>query len=100
MSFERFADPRCQRGLTFLYRLQHAIDPDAFDLLIGHELARSQQQWGARLVHIWIAPRRYECQLGVRDLEIRFMHRVSASTPQRAVDRLHFEEALARALSA
>jgi hypothetical protein len=98
VSFERFADPRCQRGLTFVYRLDHPIDPEDFSLAIGPDFARSKQVWGSREIQIWIAPKRFECQLGVRDLELRFMHRFSASAEQRVVDRSRFEEALLTAL--
>jgi len=98
LSFERFADPRCQRGLTFLYRLERPVDPEVFSLAIGPSFARSKQVWGSRVVEIWIAPNRFECQLGVRDLELRFMHRFSASAEQRSIDRSRFEEALSTAL--
>ena len=98
MSFERFADPACQRGLTFIYRLQHPAAVEIFAQTIGALAQRSQQLWGERLVDIWIVPRRFECQFGVRDLEIRFMHRFSADRVQRAADQETFESALVEAL--
>ena len=78
MSFERFADPACQRGLTFVYRVEQSPAVEVFAQAIGPMAQRSQQFWGERMVGIWIVPRRFECQFGVRDLEIRFMHRLSA----------------------
>ena len=98
MSFERFADPACQRGLTFVYRVQHAPSVEVFAQVIGALAQRSQQTWGERLVDIWIVPRRFECQFGVRDLEIRFMHRFSANARQRVADQQMFESALSEAL--
>ncbi len=98
MSFKRFADPACQRGLTFVYRLQHPAAVEVFAQKIGALAQRSQQTWGERSVDIWIVPRRFECQFGVRNLEIRFMHRFSATARQREADQQRFELALSEAL--
>ena len=99
MSFERRVDPACQRGLTFVYRVQTSPVLEVFDQAIGPSAQRSQQRWGERQVDIWIVPRRYECQFGVRALEIRFMHRFSSDPDQRAADQAAFEVALMRSLS-
>ena len=98
MSFERFVDPACQRGLTFVYRVEQPPAVEVFAQAIGPMAQRSQQFWGERMVEIWIVPRRFECQFGVRDLEIRFMHRLSAEARQRSVDQELFEYALSEAL--
>ena len=84
--------------LLFVYRLQQAVAVEVFAQTIGALAQRSQQLWGDRLVDIWIVPRRFECQFGVRDLEVRFMHRFSAGREQRAADQETFECALAKAL--
>ena len=98
MNFERWVDPACQRGLTFIYRVQTSPALEVFDKAIGPAAWRSQQRWGERQVDIWIVPRRYECQFGVRALEIRFMHRFSSDQSQRVADQVAFEAALTRSL--
>tara|TARA_B100000427_G_C15175013_1_gene448999 strand:- start:202 stop:501 length:300 start_codon:yes stop_codon:yes gene_type:complete len=99
LSFDRFADPSCQRGLTFVYRLHHPVELEVFAQAIGLAAQRSQQTWGDRVVDIWIVPRRFECQFGVRSQEIRFMHRFSANAAQRVADKEAFEAALNKALN-
>jgi hypothetical protein len=94
VKFSRHADPRCQRGLTFTYRHDSALDPETLLGALGVDLLCAEQFWGERKVMIGILPRRFELQIGVRAGEIRFMHRMSASLDQRAADRARFEDAL------
>ncbi len=99
MSFECRADPRCQRGLTFLYRYHKDLDAERLFAALGLTLHRGEQRWGERLVHIGSLPKRFELQIGVRHGETRFMHRFSASDTQRQADKLRFETALAQVLT-
>ena len=99
MSFECHPDPRCQRGLTFLYRHAADLDPEHLFVALGLAVLRGEQIWGARVVRIWILPKRFELQIGVRTGETRFMHRLSASAQQRYEDKAAFESALSEALA-
>ncbi len=99
MSFECHPDPRCQRGLTFIYRYSADLDPKRLFATLGLELLCAEQSWGAHSVDIWILPKRFELQIGVRAGETRFMHRFSASAEQRQEDKAAFERALSEALA-
>jgi hypothetical protein len=97
LSFARHSDPRCQRGLTFVYRYGFELDAGQLLGALGPDLICAEQLWGERKVIIGILSRRFEVQIGVRDGELRFMHRMSATLDQRESDRAGFEAALSMA---
>jgi hypothetical protein len=90
-------DPRCLRGLHFVYdvpglaaaRLVRGIRA-AFPV----DLLETTEPWGPVTVHRLVVQFRFEIQLGARRDEISFLHRVLASPAQRARDRAWFEATL------
>ena len=84
--------------MTFLYRYRSSLDSEHLYAALGMPLLRGEQTWGKVVVQIWVLPKRFELQIGVRDGESRFMHRMSASTDDRHADKRAFERALKAAL--
>lgn len=101
MMFDVHADPRCLRGLRFVYAAP-GLDEDRLaarirDAFPDH-LVEGHESWGAVTVQRLIVQFRFELQLGARPGEIAFLHRVTATAAQRAADRARFEAELAAAL--
>ena len=74
------------------------LDPERLYAQLGMALLRGEQTWGKLVVWIWVLPKRFELQIGVRQGETRFKHRMSASVDHRQADKASFERALQAAL--
>ena len=99
MSFRRWPDERCLRGLTFNYGFEGQLDLGALRRGIDLPMMEGAQSWGETEVKIWVLPKRFELRIGVRPGVVQMLHRVSAPMPQREADRRCFEAALAASLS-
>lgn len=109
MRYRAEPDARCQRGLTWRYRVEPALwatceraDARA-DLIrsLRHEaeVRQIERAYGDRRVVTLLRAFRYELRLWVRPGECTLLHRASAPPEVRAGDRRAFEQTLASWLS-
>ena len=90
-------DVRCQRGLTFVYRLYAPIDLPtlltSLDDAYPGQLVAADERWGETTVSRRILQFRFELRF-VREGEIQLLHRATADARQREEDRAAFEALL------
>lgn len=92
------ADPRCLRGLHFLYRGEPSIHRESLAAslrgVFPGQLVEAEESWGERVVTRLVLQFRFEIRIGDRDQEVSFIHRATASPEQRTGDRARFEALL------
>jgi hypothetical protein len=102
-AFDVHPDPRCLRGLHFVYVAPALAEParliERIRARYPHQLVEGCERWGELVVQRLIVQFRFELRLGARPGEISLLHRVTASAAQRAHDRDQLEASLLDALA-
>jgi hypothetical protein len=96
--FEAHRDPRCMRGLQWVYIVPGGFDAKAlcarFNAAFGEGLVLGRESWGPVQVLRAIKPFQFELRIGGRPAEFLLIHRVGAATTTRIENQERIEETL------
>jgi len=102
-AFEVRPDPRCLRGLHFVYVAPALTSPahliERVRQRYPDQLVEGVERWADTVIQRVIVQFRFELRLGTRPGEISFLHRAIASPAQRTHDRAAFEASLLAAIA-